>query len=121
MSAINMKNPALAYLWQQIVDMCKPYEKIMLKVKDEDGYHRLRTLSGRPFSAVAVQKKHVGLYMMALYEDSTLAGPLEGARIGKSCMGFRDENNPLLCEIPAYLERCLEHHVSRGEMNSPSD
>lgn len=116
-----MKNPALAYLWRHIVDLCKPYEKIMLKVKDEDGYHRLLTPSGRPFSAVAVQKKHVGLYMIALYEDSTLAGPLEVARIGKSCLGFRDENDPLLGEIPAYLERCLEHHVSRGEMNNLSD
>jgi len=93
----------------------------MLKVKDEDGYHRLRTPSGRPFSAVAVQKTHVGLYMIALYEDSTLAGPLEGARIGKSCLGFRDENDSLLGEIPAYLERCLEHHASRGEMNNLSD
>ena len=90
----------------------------MIKVKDEDGYHRLRTPSGRPFSAVAVQKKHVGLYMMALYEDSKLAGPLEVARIGKTCMGFRDEKDSILDEIPAYLERCLEHHVSRGEMNN---
>ena len=89
----------------------------MLKVKDEDGYHRLRTLSGRPFSAVVVQKKHVGLYAIALYEDPALAGPLEAALIGKSCMGFRDENDPLLCEIPAYLERCLEYHVSTGEIN----
>jgi hypothetical protein len=116
-----MKNPALAYLWQHIVVLCKPYEKIMLKVKDEGGYHRLRTPSGRPFSAVAVQKKHVGLYMMALCDDSTLAGQLEAARIGKSCLSFRDENNPLLGEIPAYLERCLDHHVSRGEMNNLSD
>ena len=121
MSAINMKNPALAYLWQQIVDMCKSYEKTMLKIKEEDGYYRILTLSGRPFLTVAVQKKHVGLYMIALYEDSTLAGPLEGARIGKSCLGFRDENTPLLDEIPSYLGRCLEHHISRGEMNSLSD
>jgi len=78
---------------------------------DEDGYYRLYTPTRRPFIAVVIQKKHVGIYSMPLYEVPHLAGVLGERRIGKSCIGFCTDDDPLLAEVPAYFERCFHHCV----------
>ena len=86
----------------------------MVIVKDEPGYYRLATRTGRPFISLVVQKKHVGIYSMPLYEDSSLAGELEYARIGKSCLGFTDEVEPKLEMVKDYFQRCFMHNVYNG-------
>ena len=89
--------------------MLQKYEPFMRVTIDEHGYYRLYTPTRRPFIAVAIQKKHVGIYSMPLYEVPHLAGALGNLRIGKSCIGFRTEDDPLLVEVPAYFERCFQH------------
>lgn len=51
---------------------------------------------------------------MPLYEDPSLAGELEYARIGKSCLGFTDESEPKMTMITDYFQRCFMHYVYNG-------
>ena len=78
-----MKNPELAVLWARLTEGLTKFAPLLVMVKDEPGYHRyetpkrpptdgLKSLPQRPFAATVVQKKHVGLYMMTLYEDPAI-------------------------------------------------
>ena len=111
-----MKNPDLLPLWQRLKQMLQKYEPFMRVTIDEHGYYRLYTLTRRPFIAVAIQKKHVGIYSMSLYDSSHLDGVLGERRIGKSCIGFRTDDDPLLVEVPAYFERCFQHCVTNEQV-----
>ena len=109
-----MKNPELAALWSSLRTLLEKYEADMVIVKDEPGYYSLATSTGRSFISLVVQKKHVGIYSMPLYEDPSLAGELEYARIGKSCLGFTDESEPKMTMITDYFQRCFMHYVYNG-------
>ncbi len=51
---------------------------------------------------------------MPLYEDPSLAGELEYARIGKSCLGFTAEGEAKLGGVRDYFQRCFMHYVYNG-------
>ena len=83
---------------------------------DEEGYYRLYTPNRRPFIAVAIQKKHVGIYSMPLFDNPSLIGKLSECIIAKTCIGFRTDDVPLLGEVPAYFQRCFQHCVFNDQV-----
>jgi hypothetical protein len=109
-----VKNPELVPLWSSLRTLLEKFEADMVIVKDEPGYYSLATSTGRPFVSLVVQKKHVGIYSMPLYEDPSLAGELEYARIGKSCLGFTAEGEAKLGVVRDYFQRCFMHYVYNG-------
>lgn len=109
-----VKNPELLPLWSSIRALFVGYEAEMEVVRDEPGYYRLKTESGRPFVSLVIQKKHVGLYSMPLYENEILAEELETAKIGKSCLGFVEEDDLILNLIESFIQRCFMHYVYNG-------
>ena len=109
-----VKNPELLPLWSSIRALLVGYEAEMLVVRDEPGYFSLKTETGRPFVSLVIQKKHVGLYSMPLYENDSLAEELESARIGKSCLGFVEEDDVMLDLIESFLQRSFMHYVYNG-------
>ncbi len=56
--------------------MLVKYEPFLRVVKDEDGYYRLYTPTSRPFMGICVQRKHVGVYVMPIFENNSLIGDL---------------------------------------------
>ena len=111
-----MKNAEYAVLFFILRDMLKKYEKFMVITKNEEGYYRLYTTNMRPFMAIAVQKKHVGVYSMTAYVLPEIVGILSPRRIGKSCLGFISDVDPLLAEVPYFIERCFQHCVDTGQV-----
>lgn len=98
-----MKNVKFAVLFFRLRDMLKVYEPFMRIIKDEEGYYRLYTPTRRPFIAVCVQSKHVGLYCMPPFENPALFGPLKNNLIGKGTIGFKGDDDPLIEEVPAFF------------------
>jgi hypothetical protein len=111
-----VKNADHAVLFFKLRDMLKKFEGFMVVTINEEGYYRLYTPSRRPFMAIAVQKKHVGVYSMTLYEKPEIVQRLAPRRIGKSCLGFSSDEDPLLDEVPAFIERCFQHCVHSGQV-----
>jgi len=115
---LQVKNTALAFLWDQLRTMLAEYESAMVVTIDEPGYYRLYTPTKRPFMAVAIQKKHVGIYCMPLYEDNSLAGTLLPLKHGKGVIRFKSEHDPLLSEVPAFMKRCFERCITSWQLPS---
>ncbi|MBT4066403.1 MAG: hypothetical protein HOE76_04215 [Euryarchaeota archaeon] len=111
-----MKNVALAVLFFRLRDMLAKYEPFMRVVKDEEGYYRLYTPTRRPFIGICVQRKHIGIYVMPIFEDSTLIGKLAEKQIGKGTFGFSRDDDPLLLEVPAFMERCFQHCIDSNQV-----
>lgn len=105
-----VKNPELAPLWFRLRQMIAVFEDRCRLMKDEPGYYRLYHDSRRPFAAVVVQSRHVGLYLMAVHvsEDlfNSLSPELRRLLSGKS-FAFRDEEDPALQQVPALLAACF--------------
>ena len=111
-----MKNIKFVVLFFILRDMLAKYEPFMKVVKDEEGYYRLYTRTKRPFLAICVQSKHVGIYCMPCFEDRSLLGPLEEKLVGKGTLGFKRDDDPLLAEVPAFMERCFQHCVHNQQV-----
>ena len=71
-----MKNAELAVLFFKLKDMLAKYESFLRVVKDEEGYYRLYTPTRRPFMGICVQRKHVGVYVMPIFENANLNNDL---------------------------------------------
>ncbi len=113
---LNMKNVALAVLFFRLREMLAKYEPFMRVVKDEEGYYRLYTPTRRPFMGICVQRKHVGIYVMPIFEDPALVGALFEKQIGKGTFGFSRDDDPLLAEVPAFIERCFQHCIDNNQV-----
>ncbi|MDP6870275.1 MAG: hypothetical protein QGI21_05840 [Candidatus Poseidoniaceae archaeon] len=111
-----MKNVGLAVLFFKLREMLEIYASNMRVTINEEGYYRLYTPTNRPFMAICVQRKHVGIYVMPLCEDQNLIGNLEPKRIGKGTLGFVSDEDPLLVEVPSFIERCYQHCIHYGQV-----
>jgi len=111
-----MKNAALVVLFFRLRDMLAKYEPFMRVVKDEDGYYRLYTPTRRPFMGICVQRKHVGIYVMPIINNPLLIGPLKIRKIGKGTIGFSRDVDPLISEVPAFIERCFQHCIDTEQV-----
>ncbi|RZD45672.1 MAG: hypothetical protein CXT69_01740 [Methanobacteriota archaeon] len=132
---IIVKNPELAVLWFRLTEPLTKLAPLLIMVKDEPGYHRyetprrsgingLRTLPQRPFAATVVQKKHVGLYMMSLYEDPSIMNNmpqiLHKRWKGKASLKFTDEDDPALEYVHLLFEAAVKSCRRRGILTTPS-
>ena len=53
---------------------------------------------------------------MPCFEDRSLLGPLEEKLVGKGTLGFKRDDDPLLAEVPAFMERCFQHCVHNQQV-----
>ena len=113
---LEMKNADLAVLFFRLRDMLSRYESFMRIVVDEEGYYRLYTLTRRPFMGICVQRRHVGIYVMPITDNPLLIGPLKSKRIGKGTIGFSRDDDPLIDEVPAFIERCFQHCIDTDQV-----
>tara|TARA_B100001758_G_C17953277_1_gene374490 strand:- start:28 stop:372 length:345 start_codon:yes stop_codon:yes gene_type:complete len=111
-----MKNTELAVLFFRLKDMLVKYEPFLRVVKDEDGYYRLYTPTSRPFMGICVQRKHVGVYVMPIFENNSLIGDLSQRRIGKGTLGFSRDDDPLIYSMPSFIERCFQHCIDTNQV-----
>jgi len=111
-----MKNTELAVLFFRLKEMLVKYEPFLRVVKDEDGYYRLYTPTSRPFMGICVQRKHVGVYVMPIFENSSLIGDLSQRRIGKGTLGFNRDDDPLIDSMPSFIERCFQHCIDTNQV-----
>lgn len=89
--------------------MIEPYEARSRLMTDEDGYYRLYHRNRRPFAATVVQSKHVGLYLMGVHVSDEIylsLSPGLRARMSGKSFRFKDEDDPVLGEVPGLLEAC---------------
>ena len=94
--------------------MLRNYEPMMKVIIDDPGYYRLYLPINKPFIAVAVQKKHVGIYCWPVFRDRSLLGPLSNSLVGKGTIGISDEDDPMIDEVPSLFERCFEYCLENG-------
>ena len=111
-----MKNADLAVLFFRLRDMLSEYEPFLRIVKDEDGYYRLYTPTLRPFMGICVQRRHVGIYVMPIYENPSLIGNLKSKLIGKATLSFVQDNDPLIDEFPAFIQRCFQYCIDTNQV-----
>src|SRR5262249_35500414 len=78
------------------------------------------SVDGRPFAAIAAQKRYLSLYLMDLYTQPGLrerhADALAGLKMGKSCINFSSVDELPLGALRAILAEAPKVKVERGTL-----
>ena len=103
-----MKNDALLFLWDSLSTTVKRSATDLEIAIDEPGDLFLKTLRGRPFARVRIQKKHVGVYLLPMYYyPEVLPLSLSKKKSGKGTLRFKHQDEDVDAELSCLIENCL--------------
>ena len=106
--AKNVKNDSFLFLWDKLSTIVKDCSEGLEIAIDEPGDLFVKTVKGRPFARVRIQKKHVGIYLLPMYYyPEVLPHNLLKKKSGKGTLKFQHEGEDISTDLSSLIRNCL--------------